>query len=477
MKMKIKQISIFLVLASLATLNVFSQKPTQTPKVKPTPETVQKVSVQKPTTPVVVDGNKAKAEEFFKKGQAFWKNLDINEAIEAFTKALELYPNYVEAFAERGKIYSLIGNNEKAISDLSVYLKAQPNSVEFLNFRGMAYAALAEDDLEYKENRDKAADNAQKAETDFNQILKLDPKESRALNNRGRIFLIFGLYDEAIADLEKAISISGNYHTAYGNLALAKFYSGKGTGLTEINKAIELFGKYGESYYIRGLIYRVSGEHQKAIADFDRAIKEHDLPKYYNARAMTWFTLGDGEKAIQDFSQAINKRNDFARAYYNRAYTYKKFPGSGGGFFGYVSRMRADLDTAIKLNPNFTDALIERGKTAMAWLPIAIDGYKEEDLVKIRAIFADFDKAVKLDPKNAEAYEGRASSYEKLGKKDLALADYTKAIELNPNLATAYMGRMAIYCEMGKKELSIADEKKIKELGFATINICSLGGK
>ncbi|HRH43410.1 MAG TPA: tetratricopeptide repeat protein, partial [Pyrinomonadaceae bacterium] len=99
----------------------------------------------------------------------------------------------------------------------------------------------------------------------------------------------------------------------------------------------------------------------------------------------------------------------------------------------------------------------------------------QETITELNSALADFQQAVKIDPKSADAYNGRASCYDQLGKKDLALADYSKAIELNPELATAYMGRMAIYCEMGKKDLSIFDEQKIKSLGFAAINVCNLG--
>ena len=49
-----------------------------------------------------------------------------------------------------------------------------------------------------------------------------------------------------------------------------------------------------------------------------------------------------------------------------------------------------------------------------------------------RAI-ADYDTAIKLNPKYAYAYGNRGLIYEKLGQRDKAIADFRKAIELRPD--------------------------------------------
>ncbi len=470
-------------------------KPRATPK--PTPKTedfedlfnfvFEDPPASNETGKNVSDGDRKKAEEFFKKGQAFWKELEIDDAIDSHTKALEIYPNYADAVRERGKIYFMIGRYKEAAPDLTAFLKLQPVNTEIMYYRALTYSALAEEILDAETERQPAEGYAEKSLNDFNKVLELEPKNSMFLNGRGRLYLNFQLYKEAIADLEKAISLDNKYSVAYNNLGLAKFYSGADLGLTEFDKSIEIYNGYAETYFNRANVYRSIGSYDKAITDFNQAIKLHGTrAAYYNARGMAYFAKGDGIAAVKDFSNAIGQKRDYARAYYNRAYTYKKFPASasdeetptaGGSIVAQIDKMKQDLDSAIRYNPIFADAYIERGKYVMGWLGIPINGYSAEDLVKIRAALADFDKAVKLSPNSAEAFEGRASCNDSLGKKDLALADYNKAIELDPDLATAYMGRMGIYCEMGEKELSIIDEKKIKALGYAAINVCSLKGR
>ena len=61
---------------------------------------------------------------------------DAKKALEAFTKAIEINPNYVEAYFARGYTYSKLKEKEKAISDYRMCLKIQPNydaAIEELN--------------------------------------------------------------------------------------------------------------------------------------------------------------------------------------------------------------------------------------------------------------------------------------------------------------------------------------------------------
>src|SRR3989338_8184593 len=54
---------------------------------------------------------------------------------------------------------------------------------------------------------------------------------------------------------------------------------------------------------------------------------------------------------------------------------------------------------------------------------------------------ADCDKALKLNPNDAIAYNNRGYAKDKLGDYKGAIKDYDKAIELNPKLAEAYYNR------------------------------------
>lgn len=434
---------------------------------------------------VVSTANQAKAEEYFKQGQKLWKEFEIRPTIEAYTKALELNPNYTAALSERGIVYFMIKESQNAVSDFDKVLKIEPNNARILHFRGLALTDIALKTKDEDNDRKTAGDIAQRALADFSKAIELDPKNISYYNGRGKLILEFGFYKEAVSDFEKSISIEPNA-VAYTELGLAKYYLDEKDAIEQLNKAIKIAPKFAEAYYVRGTINRDEGRYKEAILDFDEAIRHNQYnAKYYNTRGMLYFRLQDGHMAVADFTRAIKEKNDYAMAYYNRAFAYKKFPysvstDSDDNAIDKIrlqrQKMLEDLNSAIRYKPNFDAAYVERGLINSTDMrnkstPDA------ETIARLNLAFADFEQAIKYNPKNAEAYNGRASVYDDLGKKELALADYSKAIELDPTIATAYMGRMAIYCDLGKKELSIADEKKVKELGFATINICSLGGK
>jgi len=56
---------------------------------------------------------------------------------------------------------------------------------------------------------------------------------------------------------------------------------------------------------------------------------------------------------------------------------------------------------------------------------------------KTGGVFADFDEAIRLEPKLAGAYYARGVSYAKKGNRTRALEDYRRALELDPNHSDA----------------------------------------
>src|SRR5262249_16812831 len=57
-----------------------------------------------------------------------------------------------------------------------------------------------------------------------------------------------------------------------------------------------------------------------------------------------------------------------------------------------------------------------------------------------RAI-ADYDQAIRLDPKNAASYSNRGSAWHKKNQLDRAIADYDQALRVDPAYTKAYQNR------------------------------------
>jgi tetratricopeptide (TPR) repeat protein len=74
-----------------------------------------------------------------------------------------------------------------------------------------------------------------------------------------------------------------------------------------------------------------------------------------------------------------------------------------------------------------------------------------------RAI-ADFDKAIELNPRLAQAHNGRGLAYRDKNELDKAIADFSKAIELDPNSAEAYFNRAYAYHRKGGEVAKAASD-------------------
>ncbi|HEY9692183.1 MAG TPA: tetratricopeptide repeat-containing serine protease family protein [Oculatellaceae cyanobacterium] len=88
----------------------------------------------------------------------------------------------------------------------------------------------------------------------------------------------------------------------------------------------------------------------------------------------------------------------------------------------------ADYDRAIKLNPNLAEAYNNRGLARS----------KQEDY---NGAIADYNRAISLNPNLVEAYNNRGLTRSKQQDFMSAIADYDRAIKLNPKLAEAYNNR------------------------------------
>lgn len=70
---------------------------------------------------------------------------------------------------------------------------------------------------------------------------------------------------------------------------------------------------------------------------------------------------------------------------------------------------------------------------------------------------ADFNEAIRLDPKYATAYSSRGNLWGDRGDNDKAIADHSEAIRLNPKLAPAYSNRGVSWMAKGEHDRALAD--------------------
>jgi tetratricopeptide (TPR) repeat protein len=82
---------------------------------------------------------------------------------------------------------------------------------------------------------------------------------------------------------------------------------------------------------------------------------------------------------------------------------------------------------------------------------------------KSEAALEQFNRAVALDPYNAQALYGRALIYQASSQHEFAIADFTAASGLNPQKSEPLLGRATSYLAIGKAKEAAADLDEASE--------------
>jgi hypothetical protein len=79
------------------------------------------------------------AKSYYASGETFRSRGDYVTAIEEYTQAIRLDPNFVYAYAGRGFAYGYKGDYDRAIADCTQAIRLDPNLANAYNTRGFAY--------------------------------------------------------------------------------------------------------------------------------------------------------------------------------------------------------------------------------------------------------------------------------------------------------------------------------------------------
>ena len=144
--------------------------------------------------------------EFFK-GLTYQNRRNYEKAVEHYTEALNLNPQLVDAYNNRGNTYlnkkSLVGC---AIEDYTRAIDLKPDYATAYYNRGTAY---------YNQNE------YNRAIEDFNAAIDLNPNFVEAYHNRGTAYTDKDEVNRAVEDFNKTIELKPNLAQAYSNRGTA----------------------------------------------------------------------------------------------------------------------------------------------------------------------------------------------------------------------------------------------------------------
>lgn len=373
------------------------------------------------------------AEFEFHQGNLRFVLKKLDRAIQAFTRAIELNPDYAEAHLRRGVAYNVTGEFALAIKDFTTVINLKPELAPAYYHRGHAHDNRNDYDL---------------AIEDYTKAIQLNPSFSEGYLIRGVVYAKKGKFDSAIEDYTKAIQLNPNFVEAHWLRGFAYRKKGQFDRVIEdFNAVIELKPDDAEAYCNRGNVYVRKGEIDRAIRDYDKAIElEPDYINAYYNRGTAYVNKAKFDLAILDYNRIIEVKSDDADAYFGRGVAYFKKAN--------YDQAIEDFAKGIESRPDSVDIFHNRGAAYY------LKGEYE------RAI-EDYDRVIELKTDAVEVYNHRGVAYYKKGEYNRAIEDYDVAIKRN--YTDAYYNRGEVWLHLKEWDKAKADLITAKDKGVDVV--------
>jgi len=258
---------------------------------------------------------------------------DYQGAINDLDKAIEIKPDYAEAYFRRGMTYKTNGTRNKAITDFKRAIFFNLNSFEL--YYNLSY-------LLHKEERCLTLDLA----------LLLNPDSYEALITRGLQRYEIKDFGGAVSDFEKAIQVNPGRSTPYEMVSeIKKKLNDIKASMAVKKKGAEMCeNSVDELFYLSKV--ETCNENDE-IEFYDRILAlDPKNEKGYRWRAYAKNSLKDFEGAIADYSSLIDLDPQNAVYYFKRANVKIKADDCKGAL--------DDLKEIAKLDPEFLELYFER---------------------------------------------------------------------------------------------------------------------
>lgn len=280
---------------------------------------------------------------------------------------------------------------------------------------------------------------------DYSAALKLEPKRTSAIINRGWVYFWKKDYETAKADFEAAIKIDPEDREAYAGRGTCKRELGDyKAAIVDLTEAIRRDGAVANDYERRAKCYVALEEHEKALKDRNQAVQlAPDDVDYLLSRGQSFRALKRYSEAQKDMEKAISLNPQNSVGYYELGHVYmdqKQYPQARMFFDMAVQRIAdapeyfsmrgianlrmeqneqaiADLNQAIRLKPD----------TSYYYWNVGIAYWNLDRFEESAQAYSDY---IRLDPDERKGYEERADVYDQMDRADLAAQDRATAKKL-----------------------------------------------
>jgi serine/threonine protein kinase/Flp pilus assembly protein TadD len=242
--------------------------------------------------------------------------------------------------------------------------------------------------------------------------------------------------------------------------ALGMCYAGLGDShraVASFDTSIALWPRFHGSYYHRGRTYLDLKDYKSAILDFDEAIRlRPDYVPAYADRGLARAAVNNDQAAIADLTHALDTGFSQTRVYFD------------------LSRLRARIGDAGQAEIDRQKGLQVRPSDEVSWVVRGVARLAGDDTA---GAVADFDEALKLNPRSREALQNKAHVLsERMGRTTEAIAVLDKEVATYPDDVLARAGRGVLLARQGKRRAALDDAKAALRLDTEPSTLYQVAG-
>lgn len=219
----------------------------------------------------------------------------------------------------------------------------------------------------------------------------------------------------------------------------------------------------GQTWFFFGENYYYNERLDSALKCYDRGASVDPLfPLNHAGLAKISWVRGDKQQAQVSADRALTLATDKARKHPRtlQALTYREVAEvyASAPDFDPI-KAQAHIDKAIELDPNDAESYILKG-----------DILFDVDPSRASEPLLWYKKAIETAPQAARPVTKKAFIYHRGANYKLAIEEYTKAISLDPSFAPAYRGRAESYFMNKEVDKATADYAKYLELNKGNVS-------
>ena len=390
---------------------------------------------------------------------------DVRNGIEYLSKEIAVHPDNGYAYFYLSVIYLDYEDYRAAIVSVN-------EAIKYLPVKDKATRAKA---LTLRSKIERTFNYADDALSDLNEAISLCSGDLNILQERADLYYSMEEYDKSDSDYMRMLGIQPGY--ALAEMGLGRNNVGRERytdALTQFNKIARKFPDYSQVFAFRAEAYLGLGKTSEAIDDIIKAL---DIDQNQKATLlMTVVNSQNSDLLLNKFSAKKNSdrsnplwpmyigfikemNEDYSQAisYYQNSYRIIATPFCAKRISDcYMSLQEWDkaishIDKAIALDKDNLHYLSDKAR--ILWYADRLN-----DAISVES------KCISLQPDHYFHYYRRGWYKELNGDIDGALEDYTDCLSRNQNYAHAHLNRGRLYLKRGFEQMAHSDLERCVQL-------------